>query len=171
MTRGRSVSRGVRSPKSWRGCGVCHCCVNWALRKWTRRPIVSDGLLLGKAAYSVKLGFVCTLLGRCICVSCGFPSVYCSGAGNTISPITVRGRGEGRGSAFYEHGWWNCSIVTAGDMRCWAAAFWCRRVFSSRLSLVRARRRTIKDIRPRTAVWFGYISGLDFKGSRLKDGQ
>lgn len=39
------------------------------------------------------------------------------------------------------------------------------------LTLVKVDRRTIKDIWPETAMSFRYISGLDFKGSCLKEGQ
>lgn len=43
---GRGVRRGVYNPKGLRGFSTCHCNVNWTLRKWTSRPIVSNGLLL-----------------------------------------------------------------------------------------------------------------------------
>ena len=45
---GRGVRRRVHTPKGWRGFSTCHCHVNWTLRKWTRLPIVSNGLLFEK---------------------------------------------------------------------------------------------------------------------------
>lgn len=86
-------------------------------------------------------------------------------SGNTISPIKVKGK-EFQGclgvAVFYEHGRRNSSAVTAEDMRCWAASFWCQeQVLRRHLTLVIVDRCTIKDIWART-IWIQQMTDSFF---------
>lgn len=93
ITKGR-IFRRVHTPEAWRGFSTWHCHVNWTFRNWMSLSIVSNGLLFEKPP-TVWIRVCKRPPGS----TSQLPLSLQHSAGNTISPIKVKGGGV------IEEGW------------------------------------------------------------------